>query len=98
MYHCVLGPDIGGKPGGESDIETEALGPGAIAGIVVAVIIGVGIGVAILVYCIIVWRRKEEEKEVARSMSVLFPTTGNYTDLEISCPATYKLLVFMEKC
>ena len=73
FYMYLTGPDIGGSVGGDSDLDTAAIGPGAIAGIIVAVVIGVGIGVAVLVYCIITWRKKEEEKEVARSMSTLFP-------------------------
>lgn len=67
------GPDIGGKVGGDSDVDTAAIGAGALAGIIIASILGVAVAVAVLVYCIIVFRKKQEEKEAEMSMSTLFP-------------------------
>lgn len=74
------GPDIGGTVGGDSDVDTAALGAGALAGIIVASILCLGVAVAVLVYCIIVFRKKQEEKELALSMSTLFPPGKSDTD------------------
>lgn len=71
--YFIPGPDIGGKVGGDSDVDTAAIGTGALAGIIIASILGVAVALAVLVYCIIVFRKKQEEKEAEMSMSTLFP-------------------------
>lgn len=76
----VNGPDVGGESLAQSQSVEPTLTAGALAGVIIAGVLVALVLVAVGIYCLIVYRRKKEEKELAMSHSNLTFQSQSHKD------------------